>query len=29
MMMQGETVPKEINHVRLSTDQKDPWDYRS
>jgi len=25
MMMQGETVPKHENHVRLSTDQKDPW----
>jgi choline dehydrogenase-like flavoprotein len=25
MMMQGETIPKEINHVRLSTDQKDKW----
>jgi len=25
MMMQGETVPKETNHVRLSTDQKDEW----
>lgn len=25
MMMQGETVPKETNHVRLSTDQKDQW----
>jgi choline dehydrogenase-like flavoprotein len=25
MMMQGETVPKAENHVRLSTDQKDPW----
>ena len=25
MMMQGETVPIESNHVRLSTDQKDPW----
>jgi choline dehydrogenase-like flavoprotein len=24
-MMQGETIPKEINHVRLSKDQKDPW----
>ena len=25
MMMQGETVPKESNHVRLSPDQKDEW----
>ncbi|MEP6612927.1 MAG: GMC family oxidoreductase [Mucilaginibacter sp.] len=25
MFMQGETIPKETNHVRLSTDQKDPW----
>lgn len=25
MMMQGETVPTESNHVRLSTDQKDQW----
>ncbi len=25
MMMQGETVPIESNHVRLSTDQKDAW----
>ncbi|WP_019988112.1 GMC oxidoreductase [Rudanella lutea] len=25
MMMQGETVPRYENHVRLSTDQKDPW----
>ncbi len=25
MYMQGETVPRESNHVRLSTDQKDPW----
>jgi choline dehydrogenase-like flavoprotein len=25
MMMQGETIPKESNHVRLSTDQKDQW----
>jgi choline dehydrogenase-like flavoprotein len=25
MMMQGETVPLEKNHVRLSTDQKDAW----
>jgi choline dehydrogenase-like flavoprotein len=24
-MMQGETIPKETNHVRLSKDQKDPW----
>jgi choline dehydrogenase-like flavoprotein len=24
-MMQGETIPKEINHVRLSPDQKDAW----
>jgi choline dehydrogenase-like flavoprotein len=24
-MMQGETIPKEINHVRLSTDKKDDW----
>ena len=23
--IQGETIPKEINHVRLSTDHKDPW----
>jgi choline dehydrogenase-like flavoprotein len=23
--IQGETVPKETNHVRLSTDQKDQW----
>jgi choline dehydrogenase-like flavoprotein len=23
--MQGETIPKEKNHVRLSTDQKDQW----
>ena len=23
--MQGETIPKESNHVRLSTDQKDQW----
>jgi choline dehydrogenase-like flavoprotein len=26
MFMQGETLPKEANHVRLSKDQKDPWD---
>ena len=25
MMMQGETIPKESNHVRLSTDKKDQW----
>jgi choline dehydrogenase-like flavoprotein len=25
MFMQGETIPKEINHVRLSKDQVDPW----
>ena len=25
MMMQGETIPKEENHVRLSPDQKDEW----
>ena len=25
MMMQGETIPKETNHVRLSTDKKDAW----
>ncbi|WP_398454881.1 GMC oxidoreductase [Sphingobacterium thalpophilum] len=25
MMMQGETIPKESNHVRLSPDQKDPY----
>lgn len=25
MMMQGETIPKEINHVRLSADKKDEW----
>lgn len=25
MAMQGETIPKEANHVRLSTDQKDAW----
>jgi choline dehydrogenase-like flavoprotein len=25
MMMQGETVPRYENHVRLSTDRKDPW----
>lgn len=25
MMMQGETIPKETNHVRLSTDHKDEW----
>jgi len=23
--MQGETIPKETNHVRLSKDKKDPW----
>jgi choline dehydrogenase-like flavoprotein len=25
MYMQGETIPKENNHVRLSTDQQDQW----
>jgi len=25
MSMQGETIPKETNHVRLSTDKKDKW----
>lgn len=25
MYMQGETIPKEKNHVRLSEDKKDPW----
>ena len=25
MMMQGETIPKETNHVRLSPDKKDEW----
>jgi choline dehydrogenase-like flavoprotein len=25
MMMQGETIPKESNSVRLSRDKKDPW----
>jgi len=25
MYLQGETIPKEKNHVRLSTDQKDQW----
>ena len=25
MMMQGETIPKEYNHVRLSKDQRDEW----
>ena len=25
MMMQGETVPKKTNHVRLSADKKDAW----
>jgi choline dehydrogenase-like flavoprotein len=25
MMMQGETIPKKENHVRLSTELKDPW----
>src|SRR4029079_2690869 len=25
MMMQGETIPKEKNHLRLSKDQKDDW----
>ena len=25
MMMQGETIPKETNHVRLSLDQNDEW----
>jgi choline dehydrogenase-like flavoprotein len=25
MMMQGETIPKETNHVRLSKDQQDQW----
>jgi len=24
--LQGETIPKETNHVRLSTDKKDQWD---
>jgi choline dehydrogenase-like flavoprotein len=24
-MMQGETIPKETNHVRLSTTEKDEW----
>jgi choline dehydrogenase-like flavoprotein len=24
-MMQGETIPKQSNHVRLSTDQRDAW----
>jgi hypothetical protein len=23
--VQGETIPKENNHVRLSTDKKDEW----
>jgi choline dehydrogenase-like flavoprotein len=23
--LQGETIPKEVNHVRLSTDKKDQW----
>ncbi|MFT4156253.1 GMC family oxidoreductase [Parafilimonas sp.] len=26
MMMQGETIPKETNHVDLSKDKKDEWD---
>jgi choline dehydrogenase-like flavoprotein len=25
MMIQGETIPKQDNHVRLHPDQKDPW----
>lgn len=25
VMMQGETIPKKTNHVRLSTDKKDAW----
>ena len=25
MYMQGETIPKATNHVRLSTDKKDQW----
>lgn len=25
MMMQGETIPKEMNHVRISPDEKDAW----
>lgn len=25
MYLQGETIPKEANHVRLSKDQKDQW----
>jgi choline dehydrogenase-like flavoprotein len=25
MYMQGETIPKETNHVRLSKDEKDQW----
>jgi choline dehydrogenase-like flavoprotein len=25
VMMQGETIPKESNHVRLSTEKKDAW----
>src|SRR5204862_2771309 len=25
MMMQGETVPRKENHVRLSTERKDAW----
>ena len=25
MYMQGETIPKETNHVRLSTDKTDQW----
>src|SRR4029078_11701800 len=25
MMLQGETIPKESNHVRLSRDKKDEW----
>jgi choline dehydrogenase-like flavoprotein len=25
MYMQGETIPKETNHVRLSKDKSDPW----
>jgi hypothetical protein len=27
MSMQGETIPKETNHVRLSNDQKDEWEF--
>ncbi len=29
MMMQGETIPKETNHLRLSADQKDQWAFRN